>query len=280
MIGLVGAGQMGSALGVALRAGGHEVVTSIAGRSARTIELAGSAGLRTLPSLDDVVSAAHIVLVVTPPDEAPSVASDLAGSARRSGSRPLVADLNAISPSTVDDIGAVLSRADLELVDGAISGPPPTVRPGARIYLSGKRANEVAELGWRGVTPIVVAGDAGVASAVKMCTASVHKGLTGILTQAVRTAAHYGVVDHVLADLGQAGHAPVAQIAIAATKAWRFAPEMREIARTQAEAGLPASLFEAMKSVYEELALTPLARGNPESVKMDLTAEDLVSLLN
>jgi 3-hydroxyisobutyrate dehydrogenase-like beta-hydroxyacid dehydrogenase len=277
-VGLVGAGQMGSALGAALRAGGHTVVTSLAGRSARTVRFATAAGLSTVPSTVDVLEAASVVLVVTPPAEALAAAADLASAAARCGARPLVADLNAISPSTVEAVAAALGAAGLDLVDGAISGPPPSVRPGARIYLSGQRAAEVAGLGWCDVTIVPVAGPIGMASAVKMCTASVYKGVTGILTQALRVAAHHGVVDHVLADLGEAGYSPV-QVASAASKAWRYVPEMREIAGTQAAAGLPATLFEVMAAIYEDLAQTQLAHRRPEEVDQNLAPEDFITLL-
>ena len=44
-VGLVGAGHMGAGLGWALRAGGHPVITCLAGRSARTAQLAAQAGV-------------------------------------------------------------------------------------------------------------------------------------------------------------------------------------------------------------------------------------------
>jgi 3-hydroxyisobutyrate dehydrogenase-like beta-hydroxyacid dehydrogenase len=279
-VGLVGSGSMGSALGAALRDGGHEVITCLAGRSARTAALVSTAGLHTVPSVVDLVSRAEVIVVVTPPAASVSVARNLAAAAGRCDGRPLIADLNAISPFTVDIVAGVLAEAGLELVDGAISGPPPTVRPGARIYLSGPRANEIAALRWHRATPIVVAGPIGQASAVKMCTASVYKGVVGVLTQALRTAANREVIDYVLADLDEAGYQPLPQIALAATKAARYVPEMREIARTQAAAGLSDSLFEAMAGVYEQLARTALARADPESAKTGLAVEEFVAMLH
>src|SRR3954469_16325256 len=269
---------MGAGLGWALREGCEDVVTTLTGRSARTAELVRQAGLRVLPDLDAVVAAATVVLVVTPPGVAADVARDVAAASGRTGSRPLVADLNAIAPSTVENVESVL--AGLDLVDGAISGAPPTAHPGARIYMSGPRAAEVAGLAWRHVTPVVVGDRTGTASAVKMCTASVYKGVTGILTQALRTAAHYGVVDHVLADLEQDGYHPARPVAVAATKAWRFVDEMHQIALAQGAAGLPAELFEAMAVVYAELAKTVLAQDNPETVDTAVTAADVVSRLH
>jgi 3-hydroxyisobutyrate dehydrogenase-like beta-hydroxyacid dehydrogenase len=278
-VALMGAGHMGSGLGAALREGGHDVITCLQGRSPRTVALATEAGLRPVPTLADLVTTADVVLVVTPPDAATAAAEQLADAARHSGGRPLVADLNATAPSTVEEIERILAAAGLDLVDGAISGPPPTVRPGARIFLSGPRASEIAELAWVGIEPVPVGDRAGTASAVKMCTASVYKGVTGILTQAIRTAAHHGVVEHVLTDLTKSGFEPTEQIAMAATKAWRYVPEMREIARTQAGAGLPEALFAAMATVYEQLAETELARGRPETVDRGMTPTEMVTLL-
>ncbi len=74
-----------------------------------------------------------------------------------------------------------------------------------------------------------------------MCTASVYKGRSAVLAQALRTARAHGVVDHVLADLAAAGLADPDRIGtalgIASAKAWRYVAEMEEIAATQAGAG-------------------------------------------
>ncbi|HET9171038.1 MAG TPA: NAD(P)-binding domain-containing protein, partial [Actinospica sp.] len=99
VIGLVGSGAMGSALGASWRAGGAEVVTCVEGRSTRTREAVARAGLRTVASPTDVLRA-DIVVSVVPPGAAVHVASDLAGWATESGARPLVVDLNAVAPTT------------------------------------------------------------------------------------------------------------------------------------------------------------------------------------
>ena len=126
-VGIVSPGFMGAGLGGALRAGGARVVATVDGRSARSRRLAGEAGLELLPTLRDVVGAADVVLVVTPPGEAVAAASAIRVAAGAAGSSPLVADLNAVSPTTMVRIQAALG--DLRLVDGSISGPPPSDRP-------------------------------------------------------------------------------------------------------------------------------------------------------
>jgi 3-hydroxyisobutyrate dehydrogenase-like beta-hydroxyacid dehydrogenase len=277
-VGLPGAGHMGAGLGWALREGGATVVTTLAGRSARTARFVDDAGLTVLDSLDAVVAASDVVLVVTPPAAALDAARAVTASASRTGARPLVADLNAISPSTVDSVAGIL--AGLDFVDGSISGPPPTVRPGARLYLSGERAAEVAALPWRHVRPVVVPGGVGRASALKMCTASVYKGTQALLMQAMRTAAAHGVLTEVLADLAEGGHpAPTPGVVSSVTKARRYVPEMREIATTQRNAGLPASLFESFAEVYAQVATTELGRYDPESVDLVMPPDQVMRLI-
>ena len=275
-VAIVSPGHMGAGLGRALQAGGARVVATTAGRSARTRRLAE--GLELLESLDEVVAAADVVLSVTPPAQALGAARSIAGAARRAGVTPVVADLNAVSPAVVGDIAEVC--AGLPMVDGSISGPPPSVRPGARIHLSGPRAGDVAGLPWAGqVEPVVLDGGLGAASALKMCTASVYKGLNALVTQAMRTAGRHGVLHEVLADLARSDLAGTAGVVGAATKAHRVVDEMHEIAATQAEAGLDPALFEAFAAVYADIAGTPLAAGDPESADRNLPPAEIVRRL-
>jgi 3-hydroxyisobutyrate dehydrogenase-like beta-hydroxyacid dehydrogenase len=272
VIGLVGAGHMGSGLGWALREGGHDVITSPVGRSERTANLAREAGLRLVARPADVLAEADVVLVVTPPGAALAAAREIA--ATTGPARPLVVDLNATSPATAAAAAEVVAAAGLDFVDGSISGPPPTVRPGARLYLSGPRAAEVADLRWTHARPVVVGDRVGSASAVKMSTASVYKGLMGLMTQAIRAAAEYDVLEPVMADLGTGFGSPY-EVALAATKAHRYVAEMREIARSQAAAGLTPALFEAFAEIWAEVADRPLADGRPETLSRELTVRQV-----
>ena len=276
-VGIVSPGYMGAGLGWALRAGGARVVATTQGRSARTGRLAGQAGLELLPSLAEVLAAADVILSVVPPGQASATARQIAVAAREAGTTPVVADLNAVSPATMAEVERTLGG--LPVVDGSISGPPPTATPGARVYLSGAEAGDVAALPWAGkIEPIVLAGGVGAASALKMCTASVYKGLNALVTQAMRTAGRHGVLDQVLADLARNDLDGSAGVARSATKAHRFVDEMREIAATQAGAGLTPALFEAFAEVYAEVAKTALADGDPESATTLTPAETVAKL--
>src|SRR5512144_2371600 len=152
VVGIVSPGAMGSALGARLRDGGACVVVALDGRSERSRRLATEAGLEDAGSLDALLREAAVVLSVVPPGSALDVAAAIgvtAGSAT-----PLVADLNAVAPATVERIAETLRDAGLDLVDGSISGPPPRSAGSTRLYLAGPRAAEVAALPLDGVARI------------------------------------------------------------------------------------------------------------------------------
>ena len=282
-VGVVSPGAMGSALAAALARGGARVVATLAGRSERTAGLAGAAPIEALPDLGAVVREADVVLSVVPPEAAPGVAADIARAATElrgsepHGRLPLLADLNAIAPATVRGFGDL----GLELVDGSISGPPPRAgRRPTRLYLSGTRAEEVAALPFESVDVTVVGPDVGSASAVKMSTASVYKGTTALLAQALLAAQENGVLEHVVADLRAAAPELLAdlerRLTLATTKARRYVGEMREIADTQAAADLTPALFEGIAEVYERLAQTPLSGSSLEEVNAEARLADVL----
>lgn len=283
VVGIVSPGAMGSAVGRALCSGGSRVVATVAARSPRTVALAH--GLELLPSLDDVVAAADVLLSIVPPGEAGAVASSIAAAAAagRTGATPLVADLNATAPATVRGIEARLEQAGLELVDGSISGGPPRPESTTVVYLSGTRAAEVAALAGPGVETCVVGNEIGLASAVKMSTASVYKGRLGLLVQALRAAHANGVLEHVLADLGRTDAVLVERASQAvqrgASVADRYVGEMREIAAAQAETGLTPALFEAFADVYAAMSRSTLGALEPEQVDGTAALEDVLDRL-
>jgi 3-hydroxyisobutyrate dehydrogenase-like beta-hydroxyacid dehydrogenase len=279
-VGVVSPGAMGSAVAHALATGGSRVVATVSGRSERTARLADRAEVEILPELEAVVRAADVVLSIVPPYAAPSIADNVAAAALAASARPLYVDLNAIAPETAVRIEAAVATAGLQLVDGSISGPPPWRPDTTRVYLSGQRAGEVAALPFEGMERIVVSSEIGAASAVKMSTASVYKGSTAVLAQALLAAQRNDVLDHVLADLRDGAPELVARIerrlAMATSKSGRYVGEMREIAATQAAADLTPKLFEAMADVYSVLATSQLAAAAPEEIASDLELRDVL----
>ena len=283
-VGIVSPGAMGSALGIALGRCGGEVLTTLDGRSARTRKLAGEAPFALVPDLDALVAACDVVLSVVPPGSALGTARAIAAAAARTGSRPLVADLNAISPEAAQAVAAELAEGRLDLVDGSISGPPP-VQPGTtRLYLSGARAGEIAILGLNGVDVRVIGSDVGTASALKMCTASVYKGTALLLAHALVTARAHGVLTEVVDDLSidfaDVLVAADRRIARSASKAHRFVAEMQEIAATQAAVGLPSAVFDAMAEAYDAISRSPAGRASPEDAARADGLDDVLAAVS
>ena len=280
-VGIVSPGAMGSAIGRVLVAGGSRVVATTMGRSERTDRLAE--GLEVLPTLRDVIAASEIVLSVVPPGEARAAAEAIAAAAAGSRSRPLVADLNAVSPSTAADVAVRLAAAGLDAVDGSISGPPPRRAGTTVVYLSGPEAGQVAALAAPGLPLRVVGPSVGTASAIKMSTASFYKGQVGLLAQALRAAHANGVLEHVLDDLGRAYPELVdgasRTLQSAAAKSARFVAEMREISQAQAAAGLTPDLFAAYAVVYAGLSASEAARRTPEEADPAVPLGDVLTSL-
>jgi hypothetical protein len=92
----------------------------------------------------------------------------------------------------------------------------------------------------------------GAASSVKMCRSVMIKGLEALATECMLTARHYGVEQDVLASLGETLPHPdwpgLARYLIsrALIHGQRRAEEMREVARTVADAGLEPLLSAAI----------------------------------
>jgi 3-hydroxyisobutyrate dehydrogenase-like beta-hydroxyacid dehydrogenase len=281
-VAVVSPGAMGSALGAALVRSGERVVATVAGRSERTARLAEQARLELVPDLRSALADADVILSVVPPAAAPVVASDVVR-ASAGVAAPLLVDLNAIAPATVRGIASSAADGGVDVVDGSISGPPPWKPGTTRIYVSGARAREVATLPFDGVELIVVGDEVGAASAVKMSTASVYKGTSALLAQALLTAQANGVLEHVLEDLRAGAPELVANVerrlASAAAKSARYVGEMHEIASAQAAVGLTPGLFEAVADIYAAIARTPLASENPEELPPDLALESVLEKL-
>lgn len=251
-MGLLHPGQMGAAVGAALRARGRTVLWASAGRSAATAERAREAGLEDVGGVDELASRCDVILSLCPPHAAVEVARAL-----RRFHGPYV-DANAISPATARTIAGLVSR----YVDGGVVGPPPSAAGTTRLYLSGGEARLVANLfADTIVDAVVVSGDPSAASAVKMAYAAWTKGTAALLLAIRALARTEGVEQELLAEwrlsLPHLEERSAAAARSAATKGWRWVAEMNEIAGTFAAAGLPDGFHRAAAEIYERSPQTP-----------------------
>jgi 3-hydroxyisobutyrate dehydrogenase-like beta-hydroxyacid dehydrogenase len=236
IVGLVHPGEMGSALGDALRDNGHDVIWASEGRSDAT--RARAARLHDVESLATLAGEAQLVLSVCPPHAALDVAravGDFDG---------VYVDANAISPARAREVAAVHRR----YVDGGIVGPPPRSAGETRLYLSGDGAAEVASLFDGSVVDVRLVANA---SALKMAYAAWSKG-TGALLLAIRDVArHYGVGEALDDEWDESLHERLARAERSASaKGWRWIGEMEEIADTFAAAGQPEGFHRAAAAVF------------------------------
>ena len=140
----------------------------------------------------------------------------------------------------MEAVARCLGAAELGVVDGSISGPPPRAAGTTTVYLSGSRAAEVASLDAPGLEFRVVSETVGAASAIKMSTASFCKGQTGLFA-------------HVA--------------------------EMEEIAASQEQVGLSPDLFAAFTGLYRGMSESSLAEAAPEDVDPGLPLGPLLDRL-
>jgi len=254
-VGLLHPGEMGSAVGATLVAGGARALWASEGRSPATRARAREIGLEDAGALAAVVAASRAIVCVAPPHGA----LDLARAVAALGFRGLYVDANAVAPATAREIGRVVEAAGARFVDGGIIGPANRKPGAARIYLSGDGAAEIAPLFAAGpVDAIVLDGPAGAASALKMAFAGWNKGSQALLAAIRAFAIAEGVDAALLAEwkISQPDVPARSERAIAdnTRKAWRFVGEMEEIARSLAGAGLPAGFHEAAREIYARLS--------------------------
>jgi 3-hydroxyisobutyrate dehydrogenase-like beta-hydroxyacid dehydrogenase len=244
-VGLLHPGEMGAAIGAALRARGETVVWASDGRSAATLERARQAGLTDVGDVGELCRRCDLAISVCPPHAAVDVARSMAGF------RGVYLDANAVSPETARGIGRLVEL----FVDGGIVGPPPLESNTTRLYLSGDGAQQVAELfSGTAVEARIVSGEPGAASALKMSYASWTKGSAALLLAARALAQAEGVEEALLEEWRMSLPELAGQSAAAARsalgKGWRWVGEMDEIASSYAADGLPDGFHRAAAEIY------------------------------
>ncbi|QJS99443.1 NAD(P)-dependent oxidoreductase [Streptomyces asoensis] len=286
-VGILHPGAMGARVAAQAVTAGAAVWWLPQGRSAASRDRAVEFGLRSAASIEELAATCEVVLSVCPP----AAALDVAGQVAAAGFRGVYVDANAVSPERMAEITGVFEGSAVTVVDGGITGPPPRETGRTRLCLSGDDtavARVAALFDGTALTPVTLAGPIGRASALKLAFAAYNKISYALAAQACALADGHGVLDDLL-DLAKQmlPDTPLAateHLASAGPRAWRWEPEMREIARACRGVGVPSVFAEAAAetftrweahkddpSVTGEQLIADLVQGTPSSMSRDRT---------
>ncbi|HET8653106.1 MAG TPA: DUF1932 domain-containing protein [Gaiellaceae bacterium] len=231
-VGLLFPGAMGAAVGNGV---GAEVLWASEGRSRATADRA--AAFTDVGTVEELVRAVDVVLSICPPAIAEETAERVFGL----GFDGVYVEANAISPERMRRIAGLGER----VVDGSI-----IAATGINLYLAGPEAGEIAAL-FEGadVNAVRIGGTIGAASALKMAFGGWNKIGIALAAQAHAISRAYGVEDRLEAE-----GVPADRLDRFADRAWRWAPEMEEIADLCRELGLSDGIPRGAAAFYAELS--------------------------
>lgn len=252
-VGLLFPGEMGALVGSAVDG---EALWASEGRSEATRKRAES--FRDVGTVRELVAASDVVISLCPP----GIAEDVAGEVAAEGFDGIYLEANAIAPERVKRIagylrcvdGSVISRSDVNLY---LSGDADDVAAIASLFPEGE------------VKPIPLEGGVGAASALKMAFGGWNKIGTALTAQAYAIARAYRVDDALAAEGVDAE-----RFVRSARKAWRWAPEMEEVAETAEALGLPGGMGRGAADLFRRWEAHRDQPGDLEALLRDLSHED------
>lgn len=283
-IGITSIGDMGGQVAVRLQKAGYEIFTSLEGRSKRTAALTAKAGVTDCGSLDKLVSTVDVIISVLDPAHAVTKAREVAAAIKATGKKIMFVNGNAVAPRTAHEIDGIIRAVGGSCVDGSILRVTSKGKSELRLYVSGPEAAALTQINDEILKIRVVGEKIGNASALKMCYGAFTKGALALGVQLLLASHKLGVADEVAAEfedtqpevykwiLGRTiGMAP---------KAYRYVPEMLEVATTFEDAGMTRRMLEGAADMFEMLAKTPLAAETPEESKeKGRTGKEIVKAL-
>jgi len=319
-IAIISLGSMGIGVAKLLLAHSYPVCTSLQGRSSATRARAEAINVKCHDTDAALIAASDIILSIVPPEHAHATAQRVADAFvavarnREEGTwskRLYFLELNAISPQRARDIAAVFSAANEKLkdkddeiaivcIDGGIIGGPPHLKDDGSwarpsLVLSGPAPLNSVTPGGDAFATLLntshISPEIGSASGLKMCFASMTKGLTAIAIQAFTTASRLGVQEELVQHLEKyspkTGDLVKGGLVVMPPKAYRWVAEMEMIGETmrmdggfERGEGGGGGLFQEVAGVYNLVAHgTELGEEKTESRKRGLSTEDVAVLV-
>jgi len=161
--------------------------------------------------------------------------------------------VNSVSPGAKQEAARTIAAAGGRYVEAAVMASVPPKRIATPMLLGGAHAADfMRDVAGFGMNLTVFSPEIGRASSVKMCRSVMIKGLEALTTECMLAARHYGVEQDVLRTMGDTLPHPdwpgLARYVIsrALIHGKRRAEEMREVARTVADAGVEPLLSRAI----------------------------------
>lgn len=193
-------------------------------------------------------------------------------------------DCNSCAPETKRASAALIEAAGGRYVDTAIMSP---IRPKlhrAPLLVSGPHAAEgAALLTALDMSARALTGDVGHASSVKMLRSVMIKGIEALTLESLLAARRAGVADEVIAslDASMPGWDWAARAAYnmerTTTHGARRAAEMREVARSVADLGLPPRMAEATVAWQADMGALGI---DPGDMDFEHRADAILAALN
>jgi len=270
-IGIISPGDMGQAVAISLKNSGHTVHTALDGRSERTKTLAREAGINDCGSIEKVVTTCDLVLSILNPAAAVDNARAVAAAIKATGRQCIFVDCNAVAPQTATEIDGIIRAAGGTCLDAGIIGPPPRGKASMRFYVSGPDASRLNVLATPGIDVRVMSERIGDASAIKMCYASYTKGAVALGVEMLMAARRLGVdaaLDReLLGSAAENRNWVLSRLTVMPPKAYRWVPEMNEIAKTFEGVNMTPRILLGAADMYQMIARTPLGRETPEQAR-------------
>lgn len=246
---VIGLGEAGAIYTTALVEAGHTVT------GYDPVAPATPEGVRRAGTAAEACRGADVVLVLTGAGAARAVAEECLP-AMDEGS--CYADLTSSSPGSMQDIGALPSKA--LFADVAILGPVPLHGARTPLMASGPGAPALAELLATAGAPVeVVEGQPGAAMAHKLLRSVLMKGLASVVVEAVAAGRAAGLEEwiraQIAAQLAGDGQAVIDRFLVGTAKhAARRSHEMQSTGQYLAELGVPSEMTLASAAAMQRMA--------------------------